>query len=83
MAGKREAGGASARIRRAITAMLSSRTWLATVTGPYRHSAGTTGANIRGDETRPGTSRIGIQLSTSVSRSDKIFAKTGLRRTAD
>jgi hypothetical protein len=37
--------------------------WFATVTGPCRHSAGTTGAKIRGDETSPGTSRIGIELS--------------------
>jgi hypothetical protein len=37
--------------------------WLATVTGPNRHRSGTTGAKIRGDETRPGTSRIGIVFS--------------------
>jgi hypothetical protein len=40
------------------------------VTGPNRHSAGTTGANIRGDDTRPGTSKIGIVLS--------IFAGSGI-----
>src|SRR5689334_17725202 len=56
-------GGASARIRRAIAPILSSRMWLATVTGPSRHSAGSTGAKIRGEETRPGTSRIGIVSS--------------------
>jgi hypothetical protein len=37
-------GGASAKILRAIAPMLSSRMWLATVTGPNRHSAGATGA---------------------------------------
>src|SRR6266850_3266758 len=56
-------GGASARIRRAIAPILSSRMWLATVTGPNRHKAGITGAKIRGDDTRPGTSRIGIVSS--------------------
>src|ERR1700752_1702803 len=53
-------GGPSARMRRAIAPILSSRIWLAIVTGPSRHSAGTTGAKIRGEETRPGTRRIGI-----------------------
>ena len=45
MAGQREARrrlGQDARA--AIAAILSSRMWLATVTGPNRHSAGTTGA---------------------------------------
>src|SRR6267378_524672 len=60
-------GGASAKIRRAITAILSSRMWLATVTGPNGHSAGITGAYIRGDDARPGTSKIGIVLSMLVS----------------
>src|SRR5215510_3296831 len=55
--------GASARMRRAMAPILSSRMWLATVTGPNRQSAGTTGAKTRGEETRPGTSRIGIVSS--------------------
>ena len=33
-------GGAAARMRRAMAAMLSSRVWSATVTGPKRQSAG-------------------------------------------
>jgi len=43
--------------------ILSSRMWLATVTGPNRHNAGMTGAKIRGEHTSPGTSRIGIVSS--------------------
>src|SRR5262249_34669985 len=56
-------GGASASTRRAIAPILSSRMWLATVTGPNRQSAGTTGAKIRGEDRRPGISRIGIVSS--------------------
>src|SRR6267378_1994660 len=73
-------GGASARIRRAIAPILSSRMWLATVTGPNRHSAGATGAKIRGEETRPGTSRIGIVSSIAGSGKDGFGGKTGLER---
>src|SRR3954447_9272459 len=62
-------GGASAKILRAITAILSSRMWFATVTGPNRHSAAITGAYIRADEAKPGTSIIGIELSMLVSGS--------------
>src|SRR5438105_441875 len=54
---------------RAITAILSSRRWFATVTGPNRHRAGMTGAYIRADDARPGTSIIGIELSMLVSGS--------------
>jgi hypothetical protein len=36
---------------------------LATVTGPNRQRPGTTGAKYRGEQTRPGTSRIGIGFS--------------------
>src|SRR5688572_20823249 len=56
-------GGASARILRAMAPILSLRMWLATVTGPNRHNAGTTGAKIRGEHASPGTSKIGIGLS--------------------
>ena len=35
--------------------MLSSRMWLATVTGPNRHNAGMTGAKIRGEHASPVT----------------------------
>jgi hypothetical protein len=45
---------------------------LATVTGPNRHSAGATGAKIRGDDASPGTSKIGIVLSMLGSGSGKI-----------
>ena len=38
--GRAKRGGAAARIRRAIAAMLSSRRWSATMTGPNCHSAG-------------------------------------------
>jgi hypothetical protein len=57
--------------------MLSSRMWLATVTGPNRHIAGATGSKIRGDETSPGTSKIGIVLSMLGSGSGKNFVKIG------
>ncbi len=40
MAGERKVGSASLEIRRAIAVMLSSRVWLATITGPNRQSAG-------------------------------------------
>src|ERR1700724_239812 len=79
-------GGASARIRRAIAPILSSRMWLATVTGPSRHSAGTTGANIRGDDTSPGTSKIGIGFITArsppfiASRSSALILWSALSR---
>jgi len=42
-----------------MPAMLSSRIWLATVTGRCRHSAGSSGAQIRGEQMRPGTSTSG------------------------
>src|ERR1700686_838799 len=69
-------GGASARIRRAIAPILSSRMWLATVTGPNRHKAGTTGLKIRGEQTTPGTSKIGIVLSMPGSGSGGFHGKT-------
>jgi hypothetical protein len=34
--------------------------WLATMTGPTLHNAGSIGANIRDDDTSPGTSTIGM-----------------------
>jgi hypothetical protein len=37
--------------------------WLATITGPNRHSGGITGAYMRAEQVRPGTSKIGIVLS--------------------
>jgi hypothetical protein len=52
--------------------MLLSRMWLATVTGPNRHNAGATAAKMRGDDARPGTSKIGIVLSMLGSGSGKI-----------
>src|SRR4051812_3033448 len=61
-------GGASLSTRRAIAAMLSSRVWLATITGPNRHSAGMTGAQIRAEEANPGTSRIGVVWSIIASQ---------------
>jgi hypothetical protein len=60
--------------------MLSSRMWLATVTGPNRHSAGTTGAKIRGEHTSPGTSNIGIVLSMLGSGSGKSQKKRRVLR---
>src|ERR1700692_3466265 len=73
-------GGASARIRRAIAPILSSRMWLATVTGPHRHRAGITGAYIRGELTRPGISKIGIELSMHGSGFGRIWRKSGNRQ---
>jgi len=55
---------------------------LATVTGPNRQSAGTTGAKNRGEPPRPGTSKIGIVLSMLVSGSGKNFVKIGWSRQA-
>jgi hypothetical protein len=63
--------------------MLSSRMWLATVTGPNRHSAGTTGAKIRGEHTSPGTSKIGIVLSMLGSGSGKSQKNGGFCETPD
>src|SRR5215510_6502047 len=70
-------GGASARMRRAMAPILSSRMWLATVTGPNRHNAGTTGAKIRGEETRPGTRRIGIVSSMGEAPNGQLLAGIG------
>ena len=72
-------GGASARMRRAIAPILSSRMWLATVTGPNRQRLGTTGAKYRGEQTRPGTSRIGIGFSMPGGFQVWMEAKTGTR----
>ena len=53
--------------------------WLATVTGPNRQSAGTTGAKIRGEQTTPGISRIGIVLSMRGPQWVIFGKQTGLR----
>jgi len=77
MPGQRKRGGASARIRRAIAPMLLSRMWLATVTGPNCTGPGPRVRKSAGDDTSPGTSKIGIVLSMLVSGSSKNFVKTG------
>jgi hypothetical protein len=57
--GQGEAGGASARIRLAMAAMVSSRVLSAMVTGPCCHRAESWAAYTRGEVNRPGTSTIG------------------------
>src|ERR1700759_2971451 len=65
-------------MRRAIAANLSSRMGLAVINGPCRHSAGTTGAQIRAEQMRPGTSTTGIASVIGISPGTRTWIRVHL-----